>query len=603
MKSLVFENQKHNLNSQSFIVFLISISFIISNNIQLLICIFPYIFAKNTIHKLIYILPIFTLYWINTNLFIQYVSFITLYFILNFIVRKLRGNTTIVNQIYVSSYSFIVSYMATNDIYSSLILFVIQIVYYQELTKSNEGSNDKIPFIINNLTVLSIMLFTIQYMNNYHELFVILGIIYICFNNSPTISIISMLFISIYTSIISYDVLIYILIISLLKDKLGLMLLLYITLFFSKTIDLYILIILGLYLSFYLLFNKNEITEEIKTIKMDSSLNKQLNNFSLIFEHLSTYYENISSVESNFLKSMSNALEYTSKKCIYDDKDQNHIRNKVISILEGYDIGYEKVLVEMDEEGFIRLKCKLLSIKENEIKELLLPLLNHILPTEMECVSIRKNWLELGVINVEFASCPPIRIDAYADSTQTGNTCGDSFSIFHHSSKVYCLISDGMGRGIEASRISKCIVHLFQRMIFSNIHEIEAMNCINKLLLSDAYATCDILIFNRFRKTVNICKSAANPTYLIRNNEIYAIWGNSLPIGIVAHIDVDQIVVYVEKGDWFVMSSDGVELDEIMRWTKENKEQCARKEVEYIMDNLKEKIREDDSTILLAKVI
>ena len=98
-----------------------------------------------------------------------------------------------------------------------------------------------------------------------------------------------MLFISIYTSIISYDVLIYILIISLLKDKLGLMLLLYITLFFSKTIDLYILIILGLYLSFYLLFNKNEITEEIKTIKMDSSLNKQLNNFSLIFEHLSTY--------------------------------------------------------------------------------------------------------------------------------------------------------------------------------------------------------------------------------------------------------------------------------------------------------------------------
>ena len=35
MKSLVFENQKHNLNSQSFIVFLISISFIISNNIQL----------------------------------------------------------------------------------------------------------------------------------------------------------------------------------------------------------------------------------------------------------------------------------------------------------------------------------------------------------------------------------------------------------------------------------------------------------------------------------------------------------------------------------------------------------------------------------------
>ena len=242
-------------------------------------------------------------------------------------------------------------------------------------------------------------------------------------------------------------------------------------------------------------------------------------------------------------------------------------------------------------------------MKEKDIHELLLPLLNHILPTEMECISIKKNWLELGLLQVEFASSPPIRIDAYADSTQKGDTCGDSFSIFNHSLKMYCLISDGMGRGIEASRISKCIVSLFQRMIFSNIHEIEAMNCINKLLLSDAYATCDILIFNRFRKTVNICKSAANPTYLIRNNEIYAIWGNSLPIGIVAHIDVDQIVVRVEKGDWFVMSSDGVELKEIMNWIKDHKEESARKEVERIMDSLNEKIREDDSTILLAKVI
>ena len=167
---------------------------------------------------------------------------------------------------------------------------------------------------------------------------------------------------------------------------------------------------------------------------------------------------------------------------------------------------------------------------------------------------------------------------------------------------MYCLISDGMGRGVEASKISKCIVHLFQRMIFSNIQEIEAVNCINKLLLSDTYATCDILIFDRFRRTVNICKSAANPTYLIRNKEIYAIWGNSLPVGIVTHIDVDQIVVHVEKGDWFVMSSDGVQFDEILQWMKENDEKSSRKEVERFMNHLKQKARIDDSTILLAKV-
>ena len=88
------------------------------------------------------------------------------------------------NQILVSSYSFVVSYITTNDIYKSLMLSIVQIVIYQELIKTNEDANNNMPIMINNLIVLNIMLFTIQYMNNYHELFVILGLIYICFNNS-----------------------------------------------------------------------------------------------------------------------------------------------------------------------------------------------------------------------------------------------------------------------------------------------------------------------------------------------------------------------------------------------------------------------------------
>ena len=99
-----------------------------------------------------------------------------------------------------------------------------------------------------------------------------------------------------------------------------------------------------------------------------------------------------------------------------------------------------------------------------------------------------------------------------------------------------------------------------------------------------------------------ICKSAANPTYLIRNNELYAIWGSSLPIGIVAHIDVDTIHVQIEKGDIFVMSSDGINIDEIIQWMKVNENASSRKEVERFMELIQLKEREDDSTILLAKV-
>ena len=58
----------------------------------------------------------------------------------------------------------------------------------------------------------------------------------------------------------------------------------------------------------------------------------------------------------------------------------------------------------------------------------------------------------------------------------------------------------------------------------------------------------------------------------------------------------------VEKGDWFVMSSDGVHVEEILRWMKNSEDQSARKEVESFVEIMKENKRSDDSTILLAKV-
>ena len=50
------------------------------------------------------------------------------------------------------------------------------------------------------------------------------------------------------------------------------------------------------------------------------------------------------------------------------------------------------------------------------------------------------------------------------------------------------------------------------------------------------------------------------------------------------------------------MSSDGVHVEEILRWMKNSEDQSARKEVESFVEIMKENKRSDDSTILLAKV-
>lgn len=605
MRTLSAQREAVKIDWKPFFFLIIGLIMTFSFSLQLLVAIFPYVFMQSTREKLAFLMPTCLLYLFSPLSFVQFWIFVVGYHLFAYFIRLCRGNMVNASKLYVALCSFSIAYFNTSDLRIALSFFVIQMIYYHETMKSFEWmkKDTRMPSPVYSLMAIGVVCMIIQYMSGYVDVFMTLGLIFICFGCSPLISITSFFLLNLIAPAISFEMFVYIFLLSLLKEQLGLMILVYAGLFMSQVQQLEQLLILGLYLVFLLLLSKEGIPvlDEIHASNSNAFLHKQLMHFSLIFDHLGTYYESVSNVESNFLKSMSKALHYTSKKCMQDDHSAEFIRNQVLSILEGYDIGYEEINVEVNDSGHIQIECLLTHFGSSEVKEVLLPLLNHILPTPVECSSSRQSFLHPGVLHVEFISTPPIHIDAYADHAPTA-CCGDSFSIFHHSRNVYCLISDGMGSGKEASKISKCIVNLFQRMIFSNIDEIEAMNCINKLLLSDAYATCDVLSFDRYKKSVVICKSAANPTYLIRNKELFAIWGNSLPIGIVAHIDVDHIHVEVEKGDWFVMSSDGVNVEEILRWMKNSEDQSARKEVESFVEIMKENKRSDDSTILLAKV-
>ena len=50
------------------------------------------------------------------------------------------------------------------------------------------------------------------------------------------------------------------------------------------------------------------------------------------------------------------------------------------------------------------------------------------------------------------------------------------------------------------------------------------------------------------------------------------------------------------------MSSDGIYVDEIYRWIHQRRLGSAKEEVDAMMEILREKERNDDSTILLAQI-
>lgn len=351
-------------------------------------------------------------------------------------------------------------------------------------------------------------------------------------------------------------------------------------------------------------FETNEESRDYAQFNKIAVMNRQLSNFSVIFDSLADYYAEISEMEAEVLKTMARALSYTAKNCTHHSIDSDMRRNQVLDLLDGYKIEVEDCQLEEDDHGCITLELELRDFRKCDVETTLLPLLNHLLPTKMEVVEKKLGRSYSGIYHYSFVSSAPIQIDAYADSiTHEMSACGDTFSIFRYASNVLCMISDGMGSGASASKISTSITAIFQRMIASDIPQIEAIRCINKLIQSDQYATMDVLSFDRYRKSVTVCKSAACPTFLIRQNELYEINGNSLPVGIVASIEVDSVSVEIEKDDWFLMASDGVYIDEIYRWIHTKKNKSAKDEVGVMMEILKEKKRQDDSTFLLAHVI
>ncbi|MEG0841644.1 MAG: SpoIIE family protein phosphatase [Erysipelotrichaceae bacterium] len=331
-------------------------------------------------------------------------------------------------------------------------------------------------------------------------------------------------------------------------------------------------------------------------------LNLKLANYSAIFASLSSYYESFSNVEADMLANMSTALVYSSdelkKYSFYD-----HQKERVLKALEGYQYEVEHFMIHQNNKGEIYIELTLLNNDRNEITSTLIPLLEVILKCRFEIDEIKGRRLNKRTHRVVIHSAPEFQIDAYGDSAKNiYEKSGDCFSIFQFRQSVVCMISDGMGNGEKAANSSRLITNIFQRMIACGIKQDSCIRCINKLLQSDAYATLDVVSFDRMSGYAYISKSAACPTFLIRDEEVFEVNGSALPVGIVTSIKPDCFRVKLKAGDAYLMVSDGIYLNEIYEWIKIKKGKDARANIEAMMSILSKQDRVDDSTVLLAFV-
>lgn len=196
---------------------------------------------------------------------------------------------------------------------------------------------------------------------------------------------------------------------------------------------------------------------------------------------------------------------------------------------------------------------------------------------------------------------------------------GDVFSYRQIVDGQYLLaLADGMGSGEEAQAESTATMELFEDLMASGFERPLAVQMINSMLVLksdiESFSTMDVTIVDEYTGIAEFLKMGAASSFILRGNEVTTIRSDSLPLGILEHIDVEVYQKQLQDGDIIVMVTDGMLESKNEYGSKEDTFKHFILEMEshnpeYMAKHLMQKCvdllgggDQDDMTVLVARV-
>jgi len=143
--------------------------------------------------------------------------------------------------------------------------------------------------------------------------------------------------------------------------------------------------------------------------------------------------------------------------------------------------------------------------------------------------------------------------------------CGDSVTFFREGeSRLFLLLSDGMGSGREARRESQLTVRLLEQFLTAGIDPKSALRTLNGALNlrsedRGCFTTIDLADVDLTTGCARLYKYGAAPTYIKRMGSVRRLTGSSLPAGLQDTACVPAAIeIPLEENTFLLMISDGV---------------------------------------------
>lgn len=195
---------------------------------------------------------------------------------------------------------------------------------------------------------------------------------------------------------------------------------------------------------------------------------------------------------------------------------------------------------------------------------------------------------------------------------------GDNFSMLElPGGKQGVILSDGMGAGQRAFRESAMVVEVLEELLHAGFPQDTALQMLNTALVMGReevrFSTIDMSVFDLYTGNCEFLKAGASTTFIKYPDKVEQIKSTSLPLGVVAKLDMQSFKQELADGTFVIMVTDGVmdalpvgEQDFLMQMILEgtslnNPKEMAHHILEQVLECSGE-VPLDDMTILVIGI-
>lgn len=150
-----------------------------------------------------------------------------------------------------------------------------------------------------------------------------------------------------------------------------------------------------------------------------------------------------------------------------------------------------------------------------------------------------------------------------ATSGEESFLAGDAYEVFSiHDGLKAVLLSDGMGKDLQAYRESRKVIRLIRECLDRKMDPETAMHTIHYIMtlngLDDMYATIDLALIDVQEGRLWSWKAGSMSTYIKRGEEFIRMDSKSVPVGFLPSFSIEATFEPLKSGDVVVMLTDGV---------------------------------------------